>query len=688
MTTIRRMEWLLAWCLAWAPVGFPAFAQAPAFSEEAYQAVQGAFLREDFAGVVRQAQGWLAQEEPLTPQRARVWMWKILSLDRLERTSEALRELDRVKAQLARLPVAQANALWPEVLFWEGELSRHAARWGRAQAAYDRLVAFYPASSWRAAAHFGWGIALFQQRAYDEAAGQFREAARRASGSALARDARLSEVACALQRQQFDDALRLIQEAAASELSPEQQAQARVYQGQALTGLNRFEEASGVFQQALAIDPASQWTALAYFGRGWSEFQQQRCAESLEALHGYLARGGSASRPEVLLMQGRCALERGDVERGMRALDAVITAQPPSDPFAVEARLGLAQALQRQREFSRASALLRAAVGAVADPLLRDRLRLQLGSAYLAQGALEQARAQFAAVEGRAAPQVRQAAQLGLGDAWMVAGDAEQAMRYYEEARQAAPESDPGLLAAYRLGRTKLRAGAADEAAVLFEFVIQHASWPPEARGPNAPLAPAEQLTIDARLALALAELAAGRAEEARAQLIWVQEQEAWTPQAIRSDYYLALLSAQTGAAQDARARCERLLASAPEAEEAVEARLLLADLAHRDSRLSEAIRWYEEAAGLAPERRSQLDYQVASCYEEGGDMTVAVHRYRAIDEAPWSVRGELAAARLFEREEQWAEAEKIYQALAREPVPEAKLAQERLAALRQQPTD
>jgi len=48
-----------------------------------------------------------------------------------------------------------------------------------------------------------------------------------------------------------------------------------------------------------------------------------------------------------------------------------------------------------------------------------------------------------------------------------------------------------------------------------------------------------------------------------------------------------------------------------------------------------------------------------------------------------WRIRGQLAAAKLLEREGQWQEAMTLYGAITHQPVPEAKIAQERLATLR-----
>ena len=107
-----------------------------------------------------------------------------------------------------------------------------------------------------------------------------------------------------------------------------------------------------------------------------------------------------------------------------------------------------------------------------------------------------------------------------------------------------------------------------------------------------------------------------------------------------------------------------------------------LGDLARQADGYARAIRWYEHAWEMLPAQRGELDYRLASCYEEGGDPALAIRRYRAITQPPWAIRGQLAAAKLMEREERWQDAMAIYEAMSRQPVPEAKVAQERLLSL------
>ncbi|MBI3322624.1 MAG: hypothetical protein HYZ94_02970, partial [Candidatus Omnitrophica bacterium] len=141
-------------------------------AEDIYTSVQSAFLREEFAQVVRvmepliQAMPFEFDQPEAVANTTRLWLWYALSLERLQRFPEALRAIDHIKAGLSTCPpsaVKQAGVemLWPEVLFWDGEISRKGLKLVRARLAYQRLLHEFPRSPWRAQAQLGLGLSLF-----------------------------------------------------------------------------------------------------------------------------------------------------------------------------------------------------------------------------------------------------------------------------------------------------------------------------------------------------------------------------------------------------------------------------------------------------------------------------------------------------------------------------------------------
>ncbi|MBI3087549.1 MAG: tetratricopeptide repeat protein [Candidatus Omnitrophica bacterium] len=280
-------EWRMLLVVAWViGTGTTAEAQGGFPTEEQYLTIQQAFLQEAFRQVVALVQQFagpdsrrgggdpteLLQGSSGVPNSSRVWLWYVLSLERLQRSPEALRELDRLKAALANLAPERAapatlQALWPEVFFWDGEISRKALKMVRARMAYQRLLAEYPQSAWKAQAALGLGLVLFHQQAYDAAAAQFHDVAQGTPASAVTQDALLLEGMCDVQLKRFEDAADCFRRLAESAVDqPTRHAQALFYLGEALTGLGRFEEAARTYQQAVEADPRSRWADLATFG--------------------------------------------------------------------------------------------------------------------------------------------------------------------------------------------------------------------------------------------------------------------------------------------------------------------------------------------------------------------------------------------------------------------------------------
>ena len=753
----------------WWGVVFASMAAMPAVSaeevvaasEESYAAAQAAFLQEDFARVIELVHplvSELSAEELSTAhvpgdaaKLARLWLWDALSLARLQRSADALRELDRLKHCVSGLPLGtvaqqETRGMVPEALFWEGEISRNASKLIRAQLAYQQVLLNFPDSSWRAQAQMGLALSVFRQQNYELAAGYFHEVALASSGSPNSWEVKLLEGVCVLRLRQLHTARAIFQTLTAPFVPRTIRAQACFYLGETLTSLRAFTAANDAYKQAIECDGQSRWARLARFGLGWSYFQQHRCRESLALFSDYLAEsatptleGGAAhsdtlqelpepGRAERLFAQGRCTMELGDEPAALRAFDT-LRADDPEHPLATDAALHMARIFERQQRFAEEQSVLEAVIRQAFNPDQVRQANLQLGLLMLSKGQSAQALEQLQFASESADVEVRQAALNGLGDAQLSLGQYDEALRWYEQAIRLSPTSRGSRYARYQQGRLKLQTGQTADAIHAFHtLLLEEAEQTSPAAASEAadraatPLAPESRaFVIDTRLALAFAYLSTAQAESAALELDRLQSQTPSPAQRARADYYRALLAAQAGQEAEARQWCEQAIRRFPQSDEAFQARVLLADLvithasadeamttlgrlfgsleelpggrrgalvrklgdlAKHAAAYAQAIHWYELAWQDLPAQRSELDYLIASCYEEGTDLSAAFHRYQAITDAPWQVRGQLAAAKLMEREQRWQEAMRIYERVMRQAVPEAKIAQERRSSL------
>ena len=686
-----------------------------AVSEALYAEAQTAFFQERFDRVVS-----VVQAEALAPSAeprvVRVWLWYCLSLDRLERTSDALRQLDRLKAMLG--PVTPSTeSIWAETFLWEGEIARRALQMVRSRAAYQRLLQEFPNSSWRAQGQLGLGLVLFHHQAYDQALALAQDLMQRSPISSLLPQARLLEGLSFLNLKRLQEAEQVFHQLLQMPLEPPLRAQAALYLGEALLGQERFEAAAEAYQQSIEADHESPWANLARFGLGWSYAQQHRCRESLAALTADPSIQAGWPSVELAFAQGQCRMQLGDSEGALERFRSILS-QAPHHSLAVPAALSAAQLLRAQRRFSEARAVLEPLADHRDDPpSVHEHLLVELGVLRMEQGDASGALPLFERAVASHDEEVQQAALIGLGDAYARLEQLDEAVRAYAQAIQLNAQGSQSRYAVYQLGRVALKRGKAAAAVRLFYRALED----PTLRAADDTTTRA--LVIDARLALALAQIADGHPDAARAELEALHAQPDPVA-AARAGYYLAVMALSEDRARAALPLCQEVIAAAPESDEAVEARLLLADamsverspataaaaletawetsrdlspaqrgrLARKLGDLSRssgdearAIRWYERARGVLPAQQEELDYLIASCYEEAGDVMLATQRYRAIRQGPWGVRSQIAAAKLVERQSNWEEAMGVYDALARQAVPEAKIAAERLAALRRQ---
>lgn len=664
-----------------------------------YLAIQRAFLAEQFDAVAALAPGFLTQH-PQAAELPKVSLWLALSFDRLQQPDRALQELERLKRRLS-----QKDPLWPEALYWDGEISRRAFQMVRATAAYQRLLDRYPDSSWVLQSTLGLGLIALHQQAFQPAIGYFRDVAEGRAGSALALEAQTFQGLCHVRLGQFPEAAGVLQPLLDQLQDPTALAQAAFYLGESLTGLERYRDAAAAYERAVNTDRPSQWRQLAQFGLGWAQYRAGRCHESIRAFESYLAQRGAEHGVEALFAQGSCYARLGREDQALARFERILSTQP-NHPLALQSGLALADGYRRQDRPALAKSLLHSMLMRRPDDDARAQIQLKLGTLALEEGNAAQAQTVFKLAREHPDPTTRQTAISGLADVQMFLGNLKAARELYEEAVKVDERSSLADYASYQVGRVSLQLGAPQAAIPVYQRLMTSDD---------------SSVADEAHLALAVAYLNNREPAKAQFELEVIRQTRTEGLVAGRAAYYEALLALARGEEAQAERLCHRTIAAAPRTDEALEARLLLANLrgnwsqpvevarwlrrayvkeplpmrhrARLAKRIAEilqarqlyadAMRWYDEAARLLPSLRGEAGYQIASCYEEAGDVELALRWYERVEQAPWRVRGRLAMAKLLERDDRVEEAEAVYEQLAKEPIPEAKIIQERLADLR-----
>jgi tetratricopeptide (TPR) repeat protein len=591
----------------------------------------------------------------------------------------------------------------------------------RAKLAYQRLLEQHADSPFCVQARMGLGRIALHQQLVEAALGHFQEVAARHPQSAAAQEARLLEAFCHVRLKRFHEALESL--AAFGDRREDDGpavATAGFYRGEALSGLGRYDEAVKAYEQALAQvtpvtverspEPMAEWIPSAQFGLGWALYQTHRCHDGLKALESYLSgTGAQPNRIEAWFARGRCLEQIGHPEEARPWFERIVS-KDPAHAVALEGGLSLMEAYRAQGRFEEAKRLAGELMTHHPDPRSRAHLQLPLGAIALDEGHPAEAKTLFELAARSDDPAARQAALSGLGDVQEFLGDAEAARRWYHEAIGVDATSVPASYATYRLGRLDLQQGRWEEAAAVFETLSRH---------PDAAFA------AEARLSLAAAYLTLDRDEQARELLETARRRAPEDPIVGRAAYYLAWHALKAGDEPAARQWCQEAMSRSPRSEEALEAQMMLLDLEGAERPVSEAaaqlermvatepsssrrrgalakrlgdlartqrlypraIEWYERALEWWPALQGEATYWLASCYEAAGHVEEALQRYQEIAHPPWRTRGLLAAAKLLERQDQLLKAKAIYERLAGENIPEAKIVRERLTTVSHQPS-
>jgi len=156
---------------------------------------------------------------------------------------------------------------------------------------------------------------------------------------------------------------------------------------------------------------------------------------------------------------------------------------------------------------------------------------------------------------------------------------------------------------------------------------------------------------------------------------------------AIKASLAIAGMLSETSKMEEAAQIYNDIILKYPDA--AREAYVRLADLYYKNGSFKKAIDTYQSALNLGANDSSgisaaQIQFGLAESMEGANDLNRAIENYLKIpylypQEVKWVVKSYLRVAKIYEDKENWTEARKIYEKVARENVEEAKFASEKL---------
>lgn len=111
-----------------------------------------------------------------------------------------------------------------------------------------------------------------------------------------------------------------------------------------------------------------------------------------------------------------------------------------------------------------------------------------------------------------------------------------------------------------------------------------------------------------------------------------------------------------------------------------------LAALYKSMGKFQEAISYYRMSLKENPDHKPQVQFQLAECLEESGALGPALEEYASIyDEPSLMVKGMLRCGKIYERQEDWQSAIKMYEKIAALKSEESKFANERIEVIKRE---
>ncbi|UCH12849.1 MAG: tetratricopeptide repeat protein, partial [Candidatus Omnitrophota bacterium] len=110
-----------------------------------------------------------------------------------------------------------------------------------------------------------------------------------------------------------------------------------------------------------------------------------------------------------------------------------------------------------------------------------------------------------------------------------------------------------------------------------------------------------------------------------------------------------------------------------------------IADIYQELGHYDKALGYFGRALGNTNnDFNAQVQFQIAECYESRGKYNNSIAEYLKVGylfpkSKYWSTRAHLRCAQIFEAQDRWLDAKKIYEKLTSEDIEEAKYARERL---------
>jgi len=543
---------------------------------------------------------------------------------------------EELKKFINQFPVSERTA---EAYYLAGEAEFFKADYKGAAASFNRALAVTPAAKWAPFAIYRKARSLFLLGDYGRSLDEYGKCRERADNDLLAA-ASLLGLARANEKLGFTEEAKR-RYAGIIEKYPDSDAAAEAYYRKIklLYDEAKYIEAEADCRLAIENFPKSEYIDELRYEMGWLCLERVRPAEAMQ---------------EFAWVEK----ESGDIDLRASALSKI------GDIY-LDAK-----------EFSKAAESYDRILDNYADSAWADYAQYQIGNVFLASGKYDQALLAYQSVlVNFPETKLREKTAFRLGAAYFAKGDFERAAVEFGKVEKDSFGEKTQMLARYQTAWCYWRTGKESQALAAFSRFLKDY--------------PAEDLAADVRFWFGEYYTSKGKYDKAREYFSSILKDFPSSGLAGEALYRLALNLEEEEKRAEAAARFEEVASRLPDSGLARRSYRKIAMLKKESRDFDAAIIYLKKAMTEEnSEENAQAQYEIAECAEKKGDLALASEEYLKVPGlfskgAFWSVRAELAAAKIFERTGRLDEAKSLYEKLAAMDVEESSFARQRIEWIR-----
>lgn len=366
------------------------------------------------------------------------------------------------------------------VYFWIAEVHFKGNNFEKAAAFYEKMINDFPQSPYAPAAYYSLGWSISEIGKYAQALEVFQILQEKFPKEPQSKDAGFKIIECLYNLKKYSE-LR-------NKVNPYFKLYANdslrlsylyFYLAESEYYLNNFEDAANNYLKSSQVTADDKVRALAKLGLAWANLKLKKYKEAEDAFADIKQSNLDKKSMDILLLGRGVLMSRSNRVYESKKIYGQLISESSDPLILAQAYLGKADALYNLAEYVQAAKVYKEGLDKIdkdsAPAELLDKLRYNLGLAYIKQGQLKAAIEELNVVARSSQDEeVKVGAFSQVGDAYQESGEFAKAEEVYANILKDYPNSPYADYAQYQLGLAQLKKGDLTTAISTFKLMLKN----------------------------------------------------------------------------------------------------------------------------------------------------------------------------------------------------------------------